>query len=64
MRQTVNVDTDFGTVTATWQREGTWIVVRYGDRVKKERASDHDAANDFVAKNVLQGWVAEDLKEE
>lgn len=60
---TVTVDTDFGPVKATWQRESDYIVVRYGDRMKRAQASDHDAANDFVATDILHGWIADDLRE-
>lgn len=62
--RTVKVDTDFGTVAATWEREGRMIIVRYGNRTKKAQASDDDAANDIVARDILRGWIAEDLREE
>ncbi|MDF1598243.1 hypothetical protein PZ895_00435 [Mesorhizobium sp. YIM 152430] len=64
MMRTVQIETPFGTVTATWHREGRMIVVRYGEREKRERASEDDATNNFVARNVLQGWVADDLMDD
>lgn len=59
----VIVKTPYSTVTTHWHREGRMILIRYGERVRRERASDDDATNDFVARDVLRHWVAEDLKE-
>jgi len=59
----VTVETPYGVVTAHWHREGRMIFIRYGERVKREKASHDDATNDFVARDVLRHWVAADLKE-
>jgi hypothetical protein len=61
---TVSIDTPYGTVTATWVRKGRMIVIRYGEREKKEVASDHDVTNDITARSVLRRWIAEDLQDD
>jgi hypothetical protein len=53
----------YGRLEATWERKGRMIVIRFGEREKKEVASDDDAVNKFVALDVLRRWVAEDLKD-
>jgi len=58
-----DMDTPFGPIRATWQREGKMIVVRYGDRMKKAQAGNSDATNLFVARDIVRGWIAADLKE-
>ena len=58
----VVIVTKFGIVKATWHREGPLIVVRYGDRSRKAQAGDSDAANSFVARDILRRFIAEDLK--
>lgn len=60
----VTVETPYGIVTAYWHREGRMIFIRYGERVRREKASEHDATNDFTARDVLRRWVAEELKGE
>lgn len=50
-------------ITASWQREGSMILVRYGERTKKAQASDSDDTNLFVARDIVRGWIAADLKE-
>lgn len=62
-KQAVTVETPYGVVTAHWHREGRMISIRYGERVKRAKASDDDATNGFVARDVLRHWVAEDLKD-
>jgi hypothetical protein len=57
------MNTPYGEITASWQREGRMIVVRYGERSKKAQASDSDDANLFVAHDIVRGWIAADLKE-
>ena len=32
------------------------IFIRYGERVRREKASDDDATNDFAARDVLCRW--------
>lgn len=53
----------YGRLEATWERKGRMIVIRYGDREKKEVASDDEAVNKFVALDVLRAWVADDLRD-
>ena len=61
---TVEVNTSYGIITATWRRvEGNMIEVQYADRIKPAQASDDDAVNDFVARDMLRGWIALDLKD-
>jgi len=57
------MNTPYGEITASWQREGRMIVVRYGERSKKAQASDSDATNLFVARDIVRGWIAADLRE-
>jgi hypothetical protein len=64
MQHTVERHTKFGRVEATWHREGRMIVVRYGDRVQEAQASESDATNSFVAGNILDRWIAEDLSDQ
>lgn len=62
---TVSVNTrSYGTVTATWQRKGRMIIVRFGDREKLAQASDNLETNNFVARDILRGWIAEELKDD
>lgn len=64
MSGTVHRDTPFGRVEVTWTRVGRMIEVRYGDRVRKEVASDDDQVNDFTAGTVLDAWIAADMKDD
>ncbi|UVK53417.1 hypothetical protein DBIPINDM_006909 [Mesorhizobium sp. AR02] len=64
MIHTIELETAYGRVKATWQRVGSAIVVRYGEREKRPQASETDAANDVVARDVVHGWIAADLREE
>ena len=32
------------------------VFIRYGERVRREKASDDDATNDFAARDVLCRW--------
>ena len=57
------IKTPFGPITATWKRVGKMIVVRYRERSKEAQASPSDASNLFVAKDIVRGWIAADLKD-
>jgi hypothetical protein len=57
------VETPYGVVTAHWHRQGRMIFIRYGERVRREKASEHDAVNETIARDVLRRWIAEDLSE-
>lgn len=61
--QTFEMKTPYGTVTATWHRKGKMIVVRYGDREKQAQASETDATNQFVARDIVRDWIRRDLAE-
>lgn len=41
--------------------EGRMLRVRYGPHNKPAQASDDDATNEFVARNVVEGWIATEL---
>jgi len=64
MKHIFVIDTPLSTVKATWERQGRMIEVRYGDRVKRAQASETDATNLFVARNIVQGWIDDDMKED
>ncbi|MER9203013.1 hypothetical protein NKH74_28140 [Mesorhizobium sp. M0933] len=64
MIHTIEIETAFGRIKATWQRVGSAIVVRYGEREKKPKASETDAANDLIARSVVRGWIADDMKDD
>lgn len=61
---TFEMETAFGTVTAMWERAGRNILVRYGECEKPAQASDNDATNELVARDIVRGWIAEDMKDE
>lgn len=63
MANEFRVPTPYATITATWHRSGRNIVVCYGEREKVAQASDEDAVNEFVARNIVEGWIAADLGE-
>lgn len=53
----------YGRLEATWEQKGRMIVVKYGDREKKEVASPNHETNAFTARDVLRAWVAEDMRD-
>ena len=57
------MSTPLGPVKASWQRNGDNIMVRYGEHQKPAQASDHDTVNDFVAKDIVRGWIAEEARD-
>ncbi len=62
-KHSITVETPYGTFTATWERAGRNIIVRYGEREKPAQASDNHATNEFVARDIVRGWIAEDMKD-
>lgn len=62
MTHTFEMDSPFGRVKASWQRMGKKIIVRYGSYEKVAQASDADATNLFVARDIVRGWIADDMK--
>lgn len=64
MKHEFEMDTPFGSVKASWQRKGSNIVVRYGSYERSAQASEVDAANLFVARDIVRGWIADDMRKD
>jgi hypothetical protein len=64
MVHTFEVDSALGPVKATWHRDGRMIVVRYGSYEGKAQASEHDASNLFVARDIVREWIVKDVRDE
>lgn len=61
--KTFTMETALGPVNATWERKGRNIIIRYSEREKLAQASDNDATNEFVARDIVRGWIAADMKD-
>ena len=65
MVREMEFQTSFGPVKATWTYTGPEkIEVRFGDRVQQANASSHDTGNELIARDIVRGWINDDLREE
>lgn len=60
--QTVEIDTPYGTIRASWRCENGMIAVTYAGRTRKAEAGSDEGMNEFLALDLLRSLIAEDMK--